>query len=638
MMMPLRYLVGPVTPQRASEWDQQRQQGYCLSFNPDSTADVQLGHADTWETVLSRLPADWRPDFLLLDLGYTTVPAWLWDAPVPLIALAPDWQLQWHFLRRFLPHCQLVLTDQAGVSTMHRQGITHAIAANLYGLQGIFRVPSGSPSPLRGGVWGEGFFPSRRRIDILFVGNLHPAVQRERLTWLGRLARLQGKWRVHIAQGVLGEEYRQLLLRSRIVFNRAIRGEWNLRVGEACSCGALLFCEAGNLEMPAAWKHGQDCIFYDEDNLETLLNHYLDHEDERQAIAESGRRKVFVYSFSSIWDDTLARIEQHWPDIQQRHAQRPGLDASATLLTRTWQALGAADHGDPVLARDLDASLALAWNPALENARGLVSALAVRHARGGISAEQIRPIGQHFHQAATKGPARNPLASLNLMETLVMLDQKPLALQGARPLLAQLLDSPLRASDLDEPHFPPGYDFFRVEWERAAWQHAGSPAAEARAKLVLLRWRLHTLAATLSAELPDYHEAVLARPDLPPSRAALGCALARARRFVDAIEHLHIAVTADPFDRAAARALYQTLIDSNKTHQGEALKQERLLLHLAAPTVVPAEDWFTQTLRQNLLPLPASRGRRPPLSSTTKAPSSRSTRWAWSTAPCARVS
>ena len=35
-------------------------------------------------------------------------------------------------------------------------------------------------------------------VDILFVGNLHPAVQRERLYWLGRLARLADKWKVVI--------------------------------------------------------------------------------------------------------------------------------------------------------------------------------------------------------------------------------------------------------------------------------------------------------------------------------------------------------------------------------------------------------------------------------------------------------
>src|SRR5437764_762241 len=59
-----------------------------------------------------------------------------------------------------------------------------------------------------------------RDIDILFVGNLHPAVQRERLPWLARLARLGERWNVQIHQGSFGDEYKQLLQRARVVFNR----------------------------------------------------------------------------------------------------------------------------------------------------------------------------------------------------------------------------------------------------------------------------------------------------------------------------------------------------------------------------------------------------------------------------------
>ena len=74
---------------------------------------------------------------------------------------------------------------------------------------------------------------------VLFVGNLHPAVQRERMPWLARLAGLGDRRRVVIQTGVFGEAYRALLARSRIVFNRSIRGECNLRVFEAAAAGAL---------------------------------------------------------------------------------------------------------------------------------------------------------------------------------------------------------------------------------------------------------------------------------------------------------------------------------------------------------------------------------------------------------------
>ena len=39
---------------------------------------------------------------------------------------------------------------------------------------------------------------------MLFVGNLHPAVQRERLPWLARLAKLADRRNVVISNGDLG--------------------------------------------------------------------------------------------------------------------------------------------------------------------------------------------------------------------------------------------------------------------------------------------------------------------------------------------------------------------------------------------------------------------------------------------------
>jgi len=61
----------------------------------------------------------------------------------------------------------------------------------------------------------------------------------------------------------------------------------------------------------------------------------------------------------------------------------------------------------------------------------------------------------------------------------------------------------------------PPFDPWHVEWERAAWEAAGQFAAEGRAKRELLLWRLHSLLAAWTAELPNAYEAALCRPDLP---------------------------------------------------------------------------------------------------------------------------
>src|SRR5262245_31755092 len=297
--MTLRYLVGPTSPRRALTWRHERASGRCLTFDSRGAADLLLRPGDSWEDFRSRWPAGFEPDFLALDLGYTTVPSCLWEAPLPLVALAADWQLQWHYLRLALPRCQVVFTDCLGVEVMHRAGISQARPLPLFGLQ-------------------EGFTdlapePPQRDIDVLFAGNVNPAVQGGRLPWLGRVARLSHRWRVVIAQGLYDERYRRLLGRARVVFNRSLKGECNLRVGEACSSGTLLFMEAGNPEMEAAgWRHGVDCVFYGEDDLESLLEHYLAHEDERRAVAEAGRRKALAESFAASWERGLRLVEQEW--------------------------------------------------------------------------------------------------------------------------------------------------------------------------------------------------------------------------------------------------------------------------------------------------------------------------------------
>ena len=229
----------------------------------------------------------WQPDFIALYLPYTVVPECLWSAQVPRIGLAADWNLLWHDYRRSLRACHLVLTDAAGVDVMAREGIAHAQAFNLFGCERAYLEPPPDDKP--------------RDIDVLFVGNLHPAVQRERLPWLGRLARLADHRRVAIHTGVFGADYRDLLQRARIVFNRSIRGECNRRAIEAAASGALLFQEAGNLETPSYFTDRRECVYYDNDNLLDLLEHYLDHEDERLTIAEAAQRRAARYSFEEQW-------------------------------------------------------------------------------------------------------------------------------------------------------------------------------------------------------------------------------------------------------------------------------------------------------------------------------------------------
>jgi GT2 family glycosyltransferase/Tfp pilus assembly protein PilF len=579
-VMNLRYLIGPVSAERARNWEGPRRDGRCLAFNARGDVDLTIGPTDTWDAVCRRLPADWRPDFIALELAYQTIPPALWAAPVPLVGLAADWNLNWHHYRHVLPRLELVLTDLPGVEVMQRAGWAHARPANLYGLERPFHQMGGEDA--------------KRDIDILFVGNMNPAVQAERLPWLARLARLCERWRVVVRTGVFGDDYRALLRRARILFNRSIRGEWNRRVLEGAAAGALLFQEAGNREVSAELRTGEEYVAYRDDDLESLLEHYLTHEDQRRALAEAAQRRRPDHTFEALWERLLGLVEEEWPALQERARQRPAWDPVQTTRMRCWQALSAAAGEDPGLVDALAAALAAhPQDPDLHNALGLAVALAGR-GRAPSTAAVARGAAAHFHRAVAAGP-RHAVAALNLVEALTAAGEGRLAGEGARRLLLLLDRSPeLDTAVLNTPHFPAAFDHFRVEWERAAWANAGRPAAEARAKRDLLRWRLHALLAELTGDLAHFHEAALARPDLPTTRAALGCALGRAGRPADAAAHLRQALAANPFEGRAAAALHQALGESGDADGARRLARDRRLLSRAAPQVVPAEAWFTE--------------------------------------------
>ena len=106
----------------------------------------------------------------------------------------------------------------------------------------------------------------------------------------------------------------------------------------------------------------------------------------------------------------------------------------------------------------------------------------------------------------------------------------------------------LGLSAFDAGLFPFGFDVFRVEWERCAWQHAGRPAQEVTAKCRLLRWRLHALLVEWTRDVAHAYEAALARPDLAAAQTLLGEALAAVKRPAEAIPHLKQALAGNPFD------------------------------------------------------------------------------------------
>jgi glycosyltransferase involved in cell wall biosynthesis/predicted Zn-dependent protease len=596
--MALRYLFGPITAAFAEQHlSGPRRNGECLTFGGPGT-DVPICADFTWGEIQRLLPENWQPDLTALVLAYTNIPDAFWHAPLPRVGLAADGNLLWDAYRHLLPRCDFILSDAVSVERFRRAGYPEAVPANLYGLANSFLNMTKPATP--------------RDIDVLFVGNLNPAVQRERLSWLGRLARLGDRRRIAFHTGVFGADYRSLLQRARIVFNRSSRRECNMRAFEATAAGALLFQEADNREVPEYFVPGQEYVAYADDDLESLLDHYLTDEDERRSIADAGRQRAQAYGYESLWQQALDRIE---PWLRQRSrifsesspaqpAEQEDAEARHdpdSLWRRTWGVLQSGVYEDSRLLADLEHALNREpFSAAWRNLLGVIATIARRQS-GPLTPAIAHVAGRYFHRAVQDDP-NDLVSALNLTEALVGMGQVPQAVSTAVRAL-DLLERPLSPQALSTPHFPPCFDLFRVEWERAGWDHAGDISAEASAKHTLIRWRLHALLADLTGEMAHYEEAVHARPDLPITQAALGCAWARSGRSDLASEPLQKAVAANPFDLQAARALYQVLGDLGDRAGQECLAAERRLVAQAASQTVPTENWFAESA--GLLPTPA---------------------------------
>jgi GT2 family glycosyltransferase len=570
--MTLRYLFGPVTAAFADQYiSEPRGRGECLTFHPTEPVDINVAPTDSWDEVLAKLPANWRPDLVVLYLPYTAIPFDFWRAPVPSVALAYDWDLLWHLYCRHLPYCDAVLADPVGVQEFNRQGFSHLIGANLFGLGHDFAQSNQAKSA--------------REIDILFIGTIRPAGQPELSPWIARIARLGYRWRVVIHQESSSVEVRDLMNRARIIFNRSRCGVANRQAFEALAAGALLFQEPENREISTLLRDREECVFYDAENLESLLEHYLEHEEERARIAAAGQRRAGEFSFEHLWQTQLAALERDWPVLVERAKARQAKQCSIaeSLDRRLWEVVSGGKSGAGLLERDLADQLALQprearWHYAL----GLLESL-----RGDLG-----KVAGCFRRAVSYDPG-HVVAGTALASALAADGKKEEASAAARLTLNRLDGGGYSGSSgWDQPPFPAGLGGPRVGWEHAGWKFAGQPSQETKAKADLLKATLHQILAESTDNINCAYEAALLQPHLAGFRRTLGNLLRKAGQPVTAIPHLQRAQEANPFDRETTRALFVALGEA-----GDGLGQRRLAaenrdLQEAAPKLLPMEGWI----------------------------------------------
>jgi glycosyltransferase involved in cell wall biosynthesis len=147
--------------------------------------------------------------------------------------------------------------------------------------------------------------PARvRDIPVSFRGTLSEKLHPARKTFFEYVSQ---KIPVDYAEGPFADVY----ARSRIVLNEAVNGDLNFRVFEGMIAGALMVTPRVRNGLQELFTDGEDLVVYDTgDPFDAIkkLEYYLSHDDERERIAENGRKKVLELHSRQARADKLSEI------------------------------------------------------------------------------------------------------------------------------------------------------------------------------------------------------------------------------------------------------------------------------------------------------------------------------------------
>jgi GT2 family glycosyltransferase/2-polyprenyl-3-methyl-5-hydroxy-6-metoxy-1,4-benzoquinol methylase len=227
--------------------------------------------------LLARLPRGWQPDlFVWIDGGPGFLPVDLERLDCPTACLVGDThtQIDWRLKYARLFSHVFVMFNRPHVAVFERAGCPRVAwlpAACDPQIHRAFDVP--------------------KAFDVVFVGQTLRQWHPDRVRLLERL--VAAGFDVHVTTKIL-EEMALAFARGRIVFNRSLAGDLNMRVFETLATGNLLLTDrlAPEAGLDELLHDGVHLVCYDDDTLEDQVRHHLDHPAEAAAIARQGRHEA----------------------------------------------------------------------------------------------------------------------------------------------------------------------------------------------------------------------------------------------------------------------------------------------------------------------------------------------------------
>jgi len=279
---------GPcLTPEIIRAWDlgdmKEKPKKHDLDFPYPGPVDFR--------TVLENLGDSWYPDlFLWIETGIDFPLQGLESLDCPKACYLIDTHLKLEKHLQWAAQFDVIfLAQRAYIPEFNKAGTNN-----------VFWLPLACDPEIHGKV------RVKKRYDIGFVGSITPGNPRR----IALLDRLSKRFDVHIERCFL-KEMTRVFSASKMVFNNSVRDDLNMRVFEALCSGSLLLTDrARGSGIEELFQVGGDLVIYDDENLEELARYYLEHVDEREAIAARGRQEVLrKHTYDRRAQEMMAIVE-----------------------------------------------------------------------------------------------------------------------------------------------------------------------------------------------------------------------------------------------------------------------------------------------------------------------------------------
>lgn len=249
----------------------------CTRLTKPCDIVTQEGNIDTRD-ILKRLPSAFKPDiFIWIDQYKLNIPINLDCLGCPTIALFGDTHVgaSWR-----LPYAR----NFDYVFIMFNKH--HIEAFKRYGCEKVFWSPAACDPEIHVKIPVEKIYP------VSFVGSTDPNTQGRRIELLQFIK--DNNIDIYIDSKVL-QEMSLVFSRSKIVLNKSLANDLNMRVFEALGSGSLLLTNrlTRNLGLEELFTNKKHLVIYDNQyDLLDLINYYLKNDEEREAIALAGYKEA----------------------------------------------------------------------------------------------------------------------------------------------------------------------------------------------------------------------------------------------------------------------------------------------------------------------------------------------------------